>query len=79
MFIEAVSRAVCSTFQNFSFPNSGISWSDVELSIFLVFILHEASQGNYIYVVPSGANQRQKTPIAEMLTLLTNSSMLLYH
>lgn len=75
MFIEAVSSAVCSTFQNFSFPNSGISWEDVELSIFLVFILHESSPGPCVYTVSSGTNQGEKTPIGTMLSLLTSSSM----
>ena len=75
MFIEAVSSAVCTTFQNFNL--SGITWADVELSIFLVFILHEAAQGPCVYIVRSGPNQGQKTPIAQMLNLLTTSSMIL--
>lgn len=72
--MEAVSSAVCSTFQNFGFPNSGISWADVEMSIFLVFILHESAQGPCVYV-HSGTNPVEKTPIGKMLSLLISSSM----
>ena len=76
LFSNYIVSAVSGTFDAYTRPGHNLSWVDVELAIYLLFIFHESNKGGGAFTVTSadGSIKLEKTPMGEMMSTLVSSS-----
>ncbi|KAI8815711.1 armadillo-type protein [Fimicolochytrium jonesii] len=76
LFISNVTSAVVGIFDRYAENSGGMSWSEAELALHLVYIVGESTQGTGQFL--SEGPSPQPAPLAEMLTKMITSGISLY-